>query len=122
MTIHFIFLCFAAAWLKTCKKSNPNENNCFQDILKNLLPVISKGVPDLEIKPFEPLIIEKINVHRSEGQIITLTGSFDDINVRGPSNSTVSKAYLNLEKKIMNFNLDIPRLRLNASYNLKGTL
>lgn len=65
-------------------------------------------------------MIEKIDVHRSAGQVITLTGSFDDVQVRGPSNSTVSKAYLDLEKKILNFNLDIPRLRLNASYDLKG--
>lgn len=82
--------------------------------------MISKGLPEFEINPFEPLVIEKIDVHRSAGQIVTLTGSFDDVQVRGPSNSTVSKAYLNLEKQIMNFSLDIPRLRLNASYNLKG--
>lgn len=90
-------------------------------MFNNLIPAISKGIPELEIKPFEPMIIEKINVHRSAGQVITLTGNFNDIQVRGAVNSSITKANLNLDKRFMNFNLEIPRLRLNASYNLKGT-
>lgn len=86
-----------------------------------MIPAISKGIPELEIKPFDPMIIEKIDVHRSAGQVITLTGSFNDVQVRGSNNSSITKANLSLDKKIMNFNLDIPRLRLNASYNLNGT-
>lgn len=90
-------------------------------MFNNMIPAISRGIPEFEIKPFEPMIIEKIDVHRSAGQVITLTGSFNDVQVRGPSNSSITKANLNLDKKIMNFNLDIPRLRINASYNLNGT-
>lgn len=91
------------------------------EMFNNMIPAISRGIPEFEIKPFEPMIIEKIDVHRSAGQVITLTGSFNDVQVRGPSNSSITKANLNLDKKIMNFNLDIPRLRINASYNLNGT-
>lgn len=89
-------------------------------MFQNLIPVISKGFPSLKISPFDPLSIKNISVHRTTGEVITLNGTFDDLNIYGPSNSTVTNAYLNLDKKILNFKLEIPKLRLNSSYNLKG--
>lgn len=88
-------------------------------MFSSLLPIISKGVQEVEIMPFEPLKIPQIKVERNE-EVIALLGSFDNVLVRGASNSSVSNAFLDLEKKILKFNLDIPRLKLNASYNLKG--
>jgi len=89
-------------------------------MLEGIFPLIAKGIPDLEILPFEPLGIPKISVSRNTGQVVQLNGSFNNLKIRGPSNATVAKAMLNLEKKLLNFDLEIPKLRINATYNLKG--
>lgn len=91
----------------------------FLEMFSSLIPILSKGIPEVEVSKFEPLRIPQIKVERNEA-VIALLGSFDNIQVQGASNSSVSKAHLDLEKKILKFNLDIPRLKLNASYNLKG--
>jgi hypothetical protein len=115
----------------------PNENNCFKgmfqvdkvefsplliffiDMISSLIPILSVGVPEVNIAPFEPLTIPQIKVERNE-EVIALVGSFDNVQVRGASNASVSKAHLDLEKKVLKFNLDIPKLKLSAKYNLKG--
>lgn len=85
-----------------------------------IFPIIAHGIPELEIEPFEPLGINKISVSRSTGQVVQLNGSFNNLKIRGPSNATVTKAQLNMEKQLLNFELEIPKLRINATYNLKG--
>lgn len=89
-------------------------------MLEGILPIIAPGIPDIGLEPFEPLGIPKISVSRNTGQVVQLNGSFNNLKIRGPSNATVTKAHLNLEKKQLNFDLEIPKLRINATYNLKG--
>jgi hypothetical protein len=89
-------------------------------MFEEIFPVIAHGIPDLAIEPFEPLKINKIAVSRNTGEVVRLNGSFNNLKIRGPSNATVAKASLNLEKMLLNFDLVIPKLRINATYNLKG--
>jgi Haemolymph juvenile hormone binding protein (JHBP) len=89
-------------------------------MFEGVFPVIAHGIPSLAILPFEPLGIPKITVSRNTGEVVRLNGSFNNLKVRGPSNATVTKAQLNLEKMLLNFDLEIPKLRINATYNLKG--
>lgn len=89
-------------------------------MFEGIFPIIARGIPDLEIEPFEPLGIRKISVSRNTGQVVQLNGNFNNLKVKGPSNATVAKANLDLEKMLLNFDLEIPKLRINATYNLKG--
>lgn len=89
-------------------------------MFEGIFPHIANGISDLAIEPFEPLGISKISVARNNGQVVTLNGSFNNLKIRGPSNATVAKAQLSLEKQLLNFDLEIPKLRINATYNLKG--
>lgn len=89
-------------------------------MMQGILPLMAQGIPDLDIPPFEPLSLGSMSVDRSEDQFITLSGNLSNIKVYGASNASVSAAHLDLNKKIMHFNLEIPKLRLNSSYNLKG--
>lgn len=91
-------------------------------MFQGLFPSLSKGIPDLEIQPFEPLHIKRINVARNTGEVVQLNGSFENLKISGPSNATVSRASLNLKNGILNFDLGIPRLRINATYNLRGNI
>jgi len=59
-------------------------------------------------------------VHRTAGQIITLEGGFDNVKVYGASNASIPQAYFNMQKKLLNFKMEIPKLRLSSAYKLKG--
>lgn len=49
------------------------------------------GIPDLGIEHFEPLILQSVQVSRGSGSL-TLAGGFKNLIVKGPSNTTVSRA------------------------------
>lgn len=56
------------------------------------------GVPELGIDHFEPLIIPNVQVSRGSGSL-TLTGGFKNLIIKGPSNTTVSRARYERKKK-----------------------
>ncbi|XP_055850304.1 protein takeout [Episyrphus balteatus] len=108
-------------WLKTCPRANPNENKCFRDLFEGCFPALAAGIPEIGVKSFEPLHIDAVSVSKGSGNLV-LAGGFQNLIVRGPSNATVRKASLDLEKKLFNFELEIPILRIRAKYNLKGNI
>lgn len=95
-------------------------NHSISEMFEGIFPHIAHGIPELAIEPFEPLGIRKISVSRNTGNVVQLNGSFNNLKIRGPSNATVTKAQLSLERMLLNFDLEIPKLRINATYNLKG--
>uniref|UniRef100_A0A182RPV7 Uncharacterized protein n=2 Tax=Anopheles funestus TaxID=62324 RepID=A0A182RPV7_ANOFN len=108
-------------WLRTCKRANPNEDDCFKKMFEGTFPYIAKGIPEIGVQPFDPLRIESIQVSRGSGGL-TLSGGFKKLSIKGPSNTTVRRAFLDFDKHALSFELEIPKLRIDASYNLKGNV
>ncbi|KAI8117181.1 hypothetical protein FF38_05361 [Lucilia cuprina] len=106
-------------WLKICPRNNPNENKCFRKMFEGCFPALAAGIPEIGVRGFEPLHIDQVSVKKGSGNLI-LAGGFQNLIVSGPSNATVKRAVLDLEKKILNFELEIPILRIKAKYNLNG--
>lgn len=79
------------------------------------------GIPEIGVQPFDPLRIESIQVSRGSGGL-TLSGGFKKLSIKGPSNTTVRRASLDFEKHALSFDLEIPKLRIDATYNLKGNV
>uniref|UniRef100_A0AAG5CXW9 Haemolymph juvenile hormone binding protein n=1 Tax=Anopheles atroparvus TaxID=41427 RepID=A0AAG5CXW9_ANOAO len=108
-------------WLRVCRRANPNEDDCFRKMFEGTFPYIAKGIPEIGVQPFDPLRIESIQVSRGSGGL-TLSGGFKKLSIKGPSNTTVRQAFLDFDKKALGFELEIPKLRIDASYNLKGNV
>ncbi|XP_052890841.1 uncharacterized protein LOC128299042 [Anopheles moucheti] len=108
-------------WLRVCKRANPNEDDCFKKMFEGTFPYIAKGIPEIGVQPFDPLRIESIQVSRGSGGL-TLSGGFKKLSIKGPSNTTVRRAFLDFDKHALSFELEIPKLRIDASYNLKGNV
>lgn len=108
-------------WLKTCKRSDPNENQCFKHLFEGMFPSLAKGIPEIGVKKFEPLYIDSVSISKGSGNLV-LSGGFKHLIVKGPSNATVENAVLDFDKNILNFDLKIPLLRINAKYNLNGNI
>lgn len=90
-------------------------------MFEGMFPQLAMGIPEIGVEHFEPLHIDTVTVSRGSGSL-QLIGGFKNLNVKGPSNSTVKRASLNLHKKTLDFDLVIPKLRIDSSYNLKGNI
>ncbi|XP_055703719.1 uncharacterized protein LOC129802123 [Phlebotomus papatasi] len=108
-------------WLLTCPRENPNQDGCFKKMFEGMFKSLAKGLPEVGIEPFEPLKIQNVQISKGMGSL-TLAGGFQNLLVRGPSNATVRRALLNFADKTLDFDLELPLLRINATYNLKGNV
>ncbi|XP_058453040.1 protein takeout-like [Malaya genurostris] len=108
-------------WLRVCRRDNPNEDNCFKRMFEETFPYIAKGIPEIGVQSFDPLRLESIQVSRGSGAL-SLSGGFKKLNIKGPSNTTVRRASLNFGNQTLDFDLEIPKLKIDAVYNLKGNV
>lgn len=60
-------------------------------MFEGMFPQLAKGLPELGIDHFEPLLIPSVQVSRGSGSL-TLAGGFKNLIVKGPSNTTVTRA------------------------------
>ncbi|XP_055546226.1 protein takeout-like [Wyeomyia smithii] len=108
-------------WLRVCRRDNPNDDSCFKKMFEETFPSIAKGIPEIGVQPFDPLRIESVQVSRGTGAL-SLSGGFKKLNVKGPSNTTVRRASLDFNAHTLSFDLEIPKLKIDAVYNLKGNV
>nr|XP_029727964.1 protein takeout-like [Aedes albopictus]XP_029728254.1 protein takeout-like [Aedes albopictus] len=108
-------------WLRVCRRDNPNEDDCFKKMFEETFPYIAKGISEIGVQSFDPLRIESVQVSRGSGAL-TLSGGFKKLNIKGPSNTTVKRASLDFKTHALNFDLEIPKLKIDAIYNLKGNV
>ncbi|KAL1491152.1 hypothetical protein ABEB36_011792 [Hypothenemus hampei] len=110
-------------WLKTCRKDDPNINDCINDMFFQMFPYLAKGIPEINVEHFEPLFLDNVSLSKGNGPIV-LTGKFYNLTIAGPSNSTPKDTEFirNEQKGHWNFNMDIPLLDIKTKYNLKGQI
>ncbi|KAK5645852.1 hypothetical protein RI129_004316 [Pyrocoelia pectoralis] len=124
--VYCVVLCYyctisGTPWLKTCKRSDPNLSKCLNDMFVRMFPQLAKGIPEANISPFEPLYLDSVSVSKGSGPI-TLTGSFINLTVVGPSNATPTFTNIDIRNKTMHSGIFLPLLDIKARYNLKGNI
>jgi len=112
-------LTYKPSWLKSCKRSDPKMNDCLTELFTVMFPELAKGIPEINVDPFEPLKLDKVSVTKGAGAVI-LTGSFYNLTVVGPSNSFPTYTDLNIKENTWNFGVNLRQLDIKAKYNLKG--
>jgi len=108
--------------VRICKKG-PDEqvNGCFRRILADLKPRLAAGIPEIGLQPLDPFHIGKLHFSQGQGALV-IKATFTNITVRHLSEFRNAEFKINSKEKRLYFNLDIPRLRLDGTYNLAGNV
>ncbi|GJQ84888.1 hypothetical protein Trydic_g504 [Trypoxylus dichotomus] len=109
------------SWLLKCERDDPKLGECLNDMLTNIFPELAVGIPEINVEGFEPLYLDRMSVSKDAGPV-TLSGSFTNITVAGPSNSTPTYTRINLKERKMEFGIYFSRLDIKSKYNLKGKI
>lgn len=104
-----------------CPSEDKALGNCLRDAFNSYVPQLATGVPEYGVPPCEPLYIPTISIKQSAGPI-TVTSSYTDVSVRGPSKMQVKNVEVDSRKHKVIASLYIPELRMKGNYNLKGQL
>uniref|UniRef100_A0AAU6SHN7 Protein takeout-like protein n=1 Tax=Maconellicoccus hirsutus TaxID=177089 RepID=A0AAU6SHN7_MACHI len=111
----------APVWLKPCRRKDPKLNECIRDTFQNMFPWLAKGIPEIGTQPMEPLRIEKVAIAKGQGGV-TLQGSFNNLIVHGPSNTTALYTRMDIKRGKLDIGLFIPLIKVEAKYDLKGNI
>lgn len=79
-----------AEFIIPCSRSDPELDNCIMRSFNHLRPYLSRGLPELDIPPVEPLHVDKLLMENNAGAV-RVTAAFTNITVLGASNNTVNK-------------------------------
>ncbi|XP_028046685.1 uncharacterized protein LOC105834712 [Monomorium pharaonis] len=107
----------------TCKKDSDDFSNCLKKAIQEAWPLLSKGIPELDFPPLEPLIFEyataKLNLTEISGELV----------LRNLTAIGLSKILIHDVKAQLlddNFNLEIyaelPWMYTESSMKIDGSL
>ncbi|KAK9686881.1 hemolymph juvenile hormone binding protein (JHBP) [Popillia japonica] len=108
-------------WLLTCERDDPQLNECLRNVLAKIFPQLAVGIPEINVEGFEPLYLDRMTLSKAAGPV-TLTGSFSNITVVGPSNSTPTYTRINISDRKMDIGIYFPHLDIVSKYDLKGKI
>ncbi|KAI5714519.1 hypothetical protein M8J77_001082 [Diaphorina citri] len=117
----FCLLSSNAEWLNPCRRTSNDLDECVRDTFQNMFPFLAKGIPEIGMDPFEPLHIDYVGIKKGQGPV-TLAGSFKNLIIHGPSNTTAVYTRFDLKRNKLDIGLFIPTIKVDATYDLKGKL
>ncbi|XP_050665902.1 uncharacterized protein LOC126966070 [Leptidea sinapis] len=104
-----------------CPREEKALGICLRDALNAFIPQIASGIPQFNVPPCEPLLIKSISIKQGAGPI-TLTSSFSDVTVRGPSTLKIKNVVVQPEKQRVIAKLHFAELKMKGHYSMKGQI
>ncbi|KAF5283930.1 hypothetical protein FQR65_LT13691 [Abscondita terminalis] len=108
-------------YLKQCRKSDPQVNNCLLKSANTLVAYMNRGIPELRLSEPEPLIIDEIGIALGNGPN-GYRATFRDIHAYGVSNMTITAVRSDLDTHQFQFTIFIPHISARAKYVSTGVL
>ncbi|XP_034934987.1 uncharacterized protein [Chelonus insularis] len=114
-------LALLPSYIKPCKKSDPNINQCITNTIEGLRHRLSTGIPELEAPAIEPLVLERIRLLRGpEGARLDV--NLTDIQVRGPSSFKIRDLKANPDDVVFKFKVYFGQLHFQGKYQMDARL
>ncbi|XP_026675638.1 uncharacterized protein LOC108632641 isoform X2 [Ceratina calcarata] len=108
-------------YIKPCKKSDPDINNCIVKTIDELRPKLASGIPELDAPAIEPLNLKE--VHLIRGPVgAKLEINVTDLRVRGPSTFRVQNLTSDVENVVFTFRVLFDKLSFKGKYQIDATV
>ncbi|XP_071555954.1 uncharacterized protein [Temnothorax nylanderi] len=101
------------SYLRPCGRKDPNYEQCIRNSVELLKDKICTGMPELNIPPNEPLIIDKLVVYDTPDVKLHLS----DVKAYGICDFVINSVHANPDKLHYDFNVNVNSLRLDAMYD-----
>jgi len=77
---------FSASYIKPCKRDDPNINECLMNLLEDIRPYISKGIPEMHILPLDPVTVPSVTLKQDSAGSVNFVALFTDLKGYGAKN------------------------------------
>ncbi|KAI4464414.1 hypothetical protein MML48_3g00010780 [Holotrichia oblita] len=108
-------------YIKPCHKHDPNINKCLQRSANYLIAHLRRGIPELELTPPEPIIIDEIGLALGSGPD-GYRATFRDIKAYGISNLTITAVRSDVPTCQFQLTFAVPKISARAQFQSSGIL
>ncbi|XP_072387345.1 putative beta-carotene-binding protein [Diabrotica undecimpunctata] len=106
----------------TCKKSDPDFEQCFTKTLTRFLPLVMNGVPDLGIPPLDPLKLPELAIQQNIAGFGEISAKFTDIEVEGFKGVVFDQMKVDPVNLYGTIKLSIPSIYIETDYSIDGKI
>ncbi|XP_050548948.1 uncharacterized protein LOC126910429 [Daktulosphaira vitifoliae] len=105
-------------YLHVCRRSQINISNCIIDSAYFLKNKIAEGIPEFDLAPLDPMVIDLLIP--SGGRDIKIETT--NLRVTGASNFTVPYLEADIKRQKYEFQVKFPHMHILGNYNLDGKI
>ncbi|XP_032681479.1 juvenile hormone-binding protein-like [Odontomachus brunneus] len=106
------------SYIHVCGRRNPNIDECILKNVENLKSKICEGIPELSVKPIEPMHIKRIEVFNADNSKLFL----NDMYITGLCNYDIKFFHMNFEKLHFDVDLEFKRINISTIYDLNANI
>ncbi|EAT47590.1 AAEL001287-PA [Aedes aegypti] len=103
--------------LTACSRSDPKFEKCVKEVVERIRPNIARGnygEGQPEAPLLEPIMIDKMSIDHGPGFRAKLT----NVTIKGAGDFLVRRVKLNLDEKMFNVSVKLPKMIVNGQYTL----
>lgn len=102
------------SYLQICGQKNPNLDDCVIKSIENLNKKLIEGIPEIDILPIEPFLLDNITViDMPNFKIVAMNMKLYNL-----SNFHIEYLHLDLEKMELDINLHFDKNEMNIDYDV----
>ncbi|KAK3926827.1 Protein takeout [Frankliniella fusca] len=106
-------------YFHTCRYRARYWDDCVQTVAQELQPLFAEGVPELGVRPIDPLFVDTFNFSEVSGKFrVHLV--MNNVTMEGLSDYYVTGVRSNLQELSMEIRLRVPSLSFRAHYHMDG--
>lgn len=109
------------SFIQPCQRDSAILNDCLQDAIETLIPMLNKGIPELFIPPLDPLNIPEVTMEENSGAVV-FSSSYKNISVKGLSRFGISGVEVNPDIPEFRFKFYFPEIQIKANYSVTGKI
>jgi len=97
-------------------------DTCLGKILEDLRLLMPTGIPELDLRPTEPLKIENIQFKTRPGIGVQIDSEFSNVIVRHLSNFVTNRISADLDQRTLFISLTVPIVQIRGNYRVDGNV
>ncbi|XP_016660196.1 protein takeout-like isoform X1 [Acyrthosiphon pisum] len=110
------------SYIKPCKRDDPNINECLMNLLENIRPYISKGIPEMHILPLDPVLVPSVTLKQDSAGSVNFVALFTDLKGYGAKNFQMQTIKANFKNQSLEIDLNLPFFRIESRYEVNGKI
>ncbi|KAF5299970.1 hypothetical protein FQA39_LY11343 [Lamprigera yunnana] len=120
--------CVIPDYINVCHRNDSNLVACINNSITILKPYLKDGIPELEVPPLEPLLLDAVDLI-SGTEATRIAATIYNLTIWGPTSFIILDLKPNLNKNVFKFTALLPQLNIIGEYkadarvlflNLKG--